>query len=189
MKFADLRIEKVLSNQRKGEMKTNKKKFMALILIASLILLSSSVSAKGKRGAVLIIQKKDGLKIRGELILVKLNSLLLIDSETSADISVELDDIKIIKIAKKSKLFKRGVLGALAGAGTGVLLITSANDHQGGQKGLNAAVLFGCLGLICGGLWDAGKETDEIVYIYGMFPYDDIDYALKKLRPLARLSD
>ena len=188
MKFADLRIEKILSNQRKGEMKANKKKFMALILIASLILLSSSVSAKGKRGAILIIQKKDGQKIRGELILVKLNSLLLIDSETSADISVELDDIKIIKIAKKSKLFKRGVLGALAGAGIGAL-ITSTNDRQGGLKGLNAAVFFGCLGILCGGVWDAVKETDEIVYIYGMFPYDDIDYALKNLRPLARLSD
>jgi hypothetical protein len=188
MKFADLRIEKVLSDQRKGEMKANKKKFMALILIASLIFLSSSVSAKGKRGAVLIIQKKDGLKIKGELILVKLNSLLLIDSETSVDISVALDDIKIIKIAKKSKLFKRGVLGALAGAGTGAL-ITSTNGSQGDLKALNAAVFFGCIGLLCGGLWDAGKATDEIVYIYGMLPYDDIDYALKKLRPLARLSD
>lgn len=169
-------------------MKAKKKKFMALILIASLIVLSSSVLAKGKRGAILIIQKKDSHRIRGELILVKLNSLLLIDSDTSSDISIEIDDIKIIKIAKKSKLLKRGILGALVGAGTGVL-ITSTNNSRGGLEGLNAAVFFGCLGAVCGGIWDAVKEVDEIVYIYGMFPYDDIDYALKKLRPMARLSD
>jgi len=48
------------------------KKFLALFLIFSLIILSVNLYAKERRGAKLLITKKDGQQIRGELIAVKI---------------------------------------------------------------------------------------------------------------------
>ena len=55
------------------------KKFTALCLILSLVMLYANLDAKERRGAKLIVTKTDGQKIRGELITVKPNSLLFFD--------------------------------------------------------------------------------------------------------------
>jgi len=43
------------------------KKFTALFLVFSLMMLSANLYAKEKRGATLIITKTDGQRIKGEL--------------------------------------------------------------------------------------------------------------------------
>jgi len=87
------------------------KKFIALFLVFSLVMLSANLYAEERRGAKLIVTKKDGWQIEGELITVKPNSLLLLDME-GKDVSVGIKDIKVIRIVKKSK--------ALLGAGIGL---------------------------------------------------------------------
>ena len=57
-------------------MNPTSKKFISLFLIFSLMMLSTNLYAKERRGAKLIVTKKDGQQIRGELITVKPNSLL-----------------------------------------------------------------------------------------------------------------
>jgi len=104
------------------------KKFIALFLVFSLMVLSANLYAKERRGAKLIVTKNDGQLIEGELITVKPNSLLLLDTE-GKDVSVDIADIKVIKIVKKPQVVK-GVLGGLLG-GT-----------------LFGAFLAGCLALI-----------------------------------------
>ncbi|MGB6865507.1 MAG: hypothetical protein WBE11_07415 [Candidatus Aminicenantaceae bacterium] len=71
-----------------------------------------------KPGAKVIIQKIDGQQFRGELIAVKQNSLLLKEYESGGDITVDVEDIAVIKIVKKSK--------ALLGAGIGLLISSSS---------------------------------------------------------------
>jgi hypothetical protein len=73
--------------------------------------LSGNLYAK-KRGAELIIIKTNGQQIRGELITVKKDSLLLLDSGIGADVSVDIDDIKVIKIMKVSEVWKEDKLSA-----------------------------------------------------------------------------
>jgi hypothetical protein len=88
------------------------KKFIALFLVFSLMMLSVNLSAKERRGAKLIVIKNDGQLIEGEIITVKPNSLLLLDSGTGADVSVDIDDIKVIKIMNVSEVWKEDKLSA-----------------------------------------------------------------------------
>ena len=62
-------------------MNPTSKKFLSLFLIFSLMMLSVNLYAKERRGAKLIITKKDGQLIEGELITVKPSSLLLLNTE------------------------------------------------------------------------------------------------------------
>jgi len=96
------------------------KKFVSLFLIFSLLTVSGNLMAKERRGAELIIQKKDGQQVRGELIAVKENSLLMLVSE--ADVSIDISDIKVITIVKESKALEWAFLGVLVGGGIGTLL-------------------------------------------------------------------
>ena len=97
------------------------KKFLSLFLVFSLLLINCAYlnmaeekreSRRKKHGANLIIQKINGQQVNGELITVKPSSLLLLNTE-GKDVSVDIADIKVIKIVKKSK--------ALLGVGTGLL--------------------------------------------------------------------
>ena len=109
------------------------KKFILLLLVFSLLALSGNLYAK-KRGATLIIQRRgDQVQtrykdtpweksvitgIRGELIAVKQNSLLLLDSESGVDVTIDIKEIKAVAIEKKSK----ALLGALLGIPIGFLV-------------------------------------------------------------------
>ena len=67
-----------------------------------------------KRGAEFIIQKKDGQQIKGELIAVKPNSLLLLNTY-GKDESVDIEDIKIIIVKEKLKVTRYLLRGAIWG--------------------------------------------------------------------------
>ena len=83
-------------------MKTKGIKFVLLFLIFSLVALSGNLYAKNK-GAELVVQKIDGTQVRGELIAVKEESLLLLNSE-GEDVSVDINDVRVVSIFKKSKV-------------------------------------------------------------------------------------
>lgn len=83
-------------------MKEREKKFIALFLVFSILAISSNLYAKARRGANLLIQKTDGQQVGGELIAVKQNSLLLKDSKSGADVSVDIGDVKVITILRFS---------------------------------------------------------------------------------------
>ena len=73
------------------------KKSIALFLVFSLFALSGSLYAKERRGAELIVTKKNGQLIGGELITVKPNSLLLLDA-VGKDVSVDIADIRLLEL-------------------------------------------------------------------------------------------
>ncbi|TET74596.1 MAG: hypothetical protein E3J56_02085 [Candidatus Aminicenantes bacterium] len=96
-------------------MKLRGDKFIALLIVFSLIMLSVNLYAKEKRGAKLSIFKKDGQKIKGELIAVKKDSLLLLESESGADVSVYVKDIIEIRTVKKAPVKKGLIYGLIIG--------------------------------------------------------------------------
>lgn len=110
------------------------KKIDILSLILFSLMLFSSISIAGeRRGAEIIVQKKDGLQVRGELIAVKENSLLLLTTDGNQpqpDVSIDVGEIREVKIIKPSKVLKGmgyglvigAVTGAIAGAIAGYLL-------------------------------------------------------------------
>lgn len=76
-------------------MNKKRKKFTSLFLVFSLVALSGSLIGKERKGAKLAIQKKNGQQVMGELITVKPDSLLLLDSENKEGIEVLLVEFRL----------------------------------------------------------------------------------------------
>ena len=105
------------------------KKIIVLFLIFSIINLYGGLYAKERRGVNIEIYKVkpkmegtpwDESFIKGELIVVKENSLLLLDSKGS-DVSVNVADIREIKIVNKPKTVLGAGLGLVIGGAVGTL--------------------------------------------------------------------
>lgn len=94
---------------------------ISLLLVFSILLLSGNMFAKERKGADLIVNRTDGTQVRGELIAVKQNSLLLMDRDSGADVTVEVSDIGKIKIVNKSKHALGISLGLAVGGAAGTL--------------------------------------------------------------------
>jgi ribosomal protein L6P/L9E len=187
-------------------MNPTSKKFTALLLIFSLMMLSMHLYAKERRGATLIIQRKSdqvketGLEgtpwetsvitgIRGELITVKPNSLLLLDI-VGKDVSVGIVDIKAITIVKKSKLLLGAGIGIAVGGGAGVLLAGSGYrmSLDAPERRIFLGVLGAIVGSLAGGTIGVVVGTDKTIQIEGMTD-SEIEEALDKLRKKARIRD
>ncbi len=175
------------------------KKFTALLLIFSLMAISCATmttqrqkrfesSKERKRGATLIITKKDGRQIEGELITVKPNSLLLLNTE-GKDVSIDIADIRAIRIVKKSKALLGAGLGFLVGGGIGAAvggLIKQATWLDGIVEicAVIGGLFCGIFGISAGA--SAGK--DKTIQIEGMTDFK-IQETMDKLRKKARIPD
>jgi hypothetical protein len=169
------------------------KKFIALLLIFSVISLYGNMYAKEKRGIDLLVQKTDGVQIRGELIAVKKNSLLLKESESGADMTVDVDDLKVITIVKKSKVWIGGGYGFLGGASLGAVIGIALGDDPPGwfsytaaEKAFMFGAALGLIGIIIGGIFGAASGTDETIHFETMSE-QQINFKLENLRKKARV--
>lgn len=116
--------------------------------------------AKERRGATLIITKKDGTQFQGELITVKQNSLLILVPE-GKDVSFDMEEIKRIEIKNKSKFWKMvvigGGIGGLIGGGIGVAKGLASEDEliTPGVAAFLLGSLYAGIGGIAGALLGA----------------------------------
>jgi hypothetical protein len=166
------------------------KKLISLFLIFSLVMLSTNLYAKERRGAKLIVTKLDGQQIRGELITVKPNSLLLLDTE-GKDVSVDIEEIKGITILKESKAWTGALSGLIIGGVMGALLGTTTppiDDWNESRWQKFWVILIALPSALIGGLIGAGVGRDETIQIEGMADLE-IQETLDKLRKKARIRD
>jgi len=198
-------------------MSLKSKKFISLFLAFSLMAISCTTmttqrqkrfesSKERKQGAKLIIQrignqvrqeKKTRLEgtpwetsvitdIRGELIAVKQNSLLLLDAE-GKDVSIDIADIKVIRIVKKSKALQGAGLGSLIGGG-GMYLYSQIVGDSESEIVLVFTLGAAVIGASVGGLIGAISGKDKTIQIEGMTD-SEIEEAMDKLRKKARIRD
>ncbi len=172
------------------------KKPIALFLVFSLLALSASLYAKERRGAELVVKKKYGQWVRGELIAVKENSLLLL-SISGADVSVDIGDINVIEIIRKPKTLLGAGLGFFVGGGVGALVgmeVSAAyfwgGDTKEGQiRGAAiGGVIGGLVGMAVGWYIGAHNNRFETILIEGKSD-SEVKEALEKLRKKARVPD
>ncbi len=182
------------------------KKYIVLFLVFSLFALSENLYAK-KKGAELIIQKIEGQQVIGELIAVKENSLLLLDSESGADVSVDIREIKLIEIVKNSKSLAWGGIGLVSGAVIGALAGYIAGDDpplrgcwgfeptiskpfpmSADDKALVLGIGCGIVGGSLGGIGGAIAGKDKIIQFEGKSE-TEMKKALNKLRKKARIQN
>ena len=167
-------------------MKEQQKKFISLFLVFSLIMISANLYAKERRGAKLMVTKKDGQLIEGELITVNPNSLLLLDTG-GKDVSVGIVDIKVVRIAKKTKALEGALIGGLVGGGGGALFpyITGISEPR---EWTWIGIVTGIGGVLLGGVVGGLFGIDKKIQIEGMTD-SEIREALEKLRKKARIRD
>ena len=167
------------------------KKFISLFLVFSILALSGNLLAKERKGADLIIQKTDGQQVRGELIAVKENSLLLLERESGADVMVSIRDVNVITMVKKSKLWKGAGIGFFVGGIAGAVF-GAANadadklDLPTGHAMLLVGGIGGALGLLVGGGIGATFGKDETIQIERKSD-SEIKGILEDLRKKARV--
>jgi hypothetical protein len=165
------------------------KKIVALLLVFSFISLNTGLIAKEKHGADLIVVKKDGQELQGELIAVKKDSLLLMGYVTAVDVTINIDDIKVIKIRKKSG-FEKGFLGGgLAGAAVGIIIYAAAGEDQNFIGYVLIAGIFGATGGLLGGLIGAAAGSGGKTYQIEGRDSATIEVYLEELRKRARVPD
>lgn len=178
------------------------RKIIALFLVFSVLSLSVNLMAKERRGADLVIYKTDGQLVKGELIAVKENSLLLKESSSGADVMAIVGDMKTIIIVKKSRALEQGALGLLIGGVVGfatgsAILYTKkffgirgglsppdVYDHHSRPYGLVGAASGAVAGVMAG--TSAGK--DKTIRIEGK-SYTEIKKVLDYLRKKSRVPD
>ncbi len=185
------------------------KKFISLFLVFSLVTINCASlrrleekrkTAKRKYGALLLITKKDEQQITGELVAVKVKqkSLLLLESGSKVDVSVDIKDIKAIKIVKKSKAPSVASVGFLVGVGLGaiggkmmgieIISFNGGEDEGEGSRVVMGALIGGCIGALIGGVTGALLGKDKTIQIEGMTDLE-IKEAMEKLRKKARIRD
>ncbi len=162
------------------------KKLISLFLIFSLMMLSVNLYAK-KRGAKIEIWVTGDRYIRhikGELITVSPNSLLLLNRE-GKDVSVDIADIKSIRVVKKSKLLLGAGIGLGIG-GVGVLLLGGGVPSEDTATQFALSLMALGIGLLIGTIGGVVAGTDKTFQIEGMSD-SEIQETLKKLRKKARI--
>lgn len=168
-------------------------KKIAAMALSILIVFPFFIMAKNrKHGADLEIYKKNGQIIRGELIAVKQDSLLLLGFESSRDITVNLMDIQMVKVSKKSNTGLGIGLGFLAGAIPGAIVGAASDDGYfgAGASALIVGGFFGLIGAIIGGVAGATAGSDKIIQIEGKIEYlYDRHEIIENLRKKARITD
>ena len=91
------------------------KQTISLFLTVSILILSGNSFARERKGTDLIIQRTDGTQIRGELIAVKADSLLLLERESGADMTIEIDAVKFITVVNKLNALDGFITGSILG--------------------------------------------------------------------------
>jgi hypothetical protein len=166
------------------------KKFIALLLVFSILSLSGNMFAEERRGADIIIDKTDGGKVEGELIAAKENAILLKLSYSSFDISIDIDEVKNIMIMKESKAAIGAIFGFLIGGSIGALGAAKCKGWGcGTARAISiSGILFGLLGSIIGGGIGGGIKGKE-TFIFEGKSESEIQEILEKLRKKARVKN
>ena len=172
------------------------KKFISLFLVYSVLNISCTTISPTRReigpkkkGAYLIIQKTDGIQVRGWLIAVKENSLLLMDRDSGADVSVNVKNISVITHVKRSKGLK--VVGTSVASCLAVFMGTIIWADVFGPPELAEQGPIG-LGLIAGLIgFVAGQNLVKNTKTYQVEgkPDSEIQEILEKLRKKARIKN
>ena len=173
------------------------KKIMTLIIGVSLLFPSGALFAKERRGAQLVITKIDGTVIKAELVGVKQDSTLLLKSPSVPGGSIDVSEVKIIKIAKGSKTGWGVFFGLLAGGAVGGIAGRKIGRDQRGSgwlsfsEGIDAVIfgfIGGLVGGIAGGAIGSSINKNETFRIEGK-SQSEIKAFLEKLRTQARFPE
>lgn len=160
---------------------------IASVLVLLLIFLPGAVLAKQRRGAELMIARKNRTQVSGELIALKQDSLLLL-GPLEQDLSVELIEVSKITVFKKSPATKGFLTGFLIGGLAGGIAGGAVNNDNRTYIIVSGALLFGFVGGFIGLAIGSAAGSEETIAFEGL-PEAEVQKVKKRLRGMARMPD
>lgn len=147
-----------------------------------LLLLHVPLAGRKHRGAIVEVTLREDRVVRGELLAVKADSLLIYCDATDQGTGIKLDQVKRVQVIKKSK----GLMGLAVGVGAALVISAiTYNSYEkielNGIQFLMLPPLFGLVGFISG----AAAGQDKKYTLYTASP-EQQDLILKKLGRYAR---
>jgi hypothetical protein len=183
------------------------KRFIALFLVISFLGMHCATYERGeglslepgqKPGVNLVFWKLDWQQVEGELIAVRGDSLLIKESESGTDVSVDIKDIRTIKIGRDSNLLSSFGFGLIIGAGFGAAIGWSGTPGKPGwgdpfhydvtENIKNFGIFFGLIGALIGVMTGAAAGKDKTIQIEGKSD-TELKEILKDLHKKARVPD
>ena len=146
------------------------------------------------KGAQIEMITKDDQHIRGELIAIKRDSILLLEQDTKMDVTIVIKDIKIVRLVKKTSVLSSAGIGFLSGVafgtvvGVGIYNEGSSWLDDARENIIGGALFLGITGVIIGGLAGIVSGIDETIQIEGKSDSEIIEI-LRKLRGKARIKN
>lgn len=162
------------------------KRIIATALAVLLIGVPGAAMGQRDHGAELVVTLKNGETVKGELLAVKPDRLLILKRAPEEGTTVDVAEISTVRIVRKSRTILGGVAGLVAGAGFGAIWFPSAGrGDDTGANTLIGMVLFGApataLGLVIG----TAMGFDPVMVFEGRSE-DDVQRSLAKLNGKAR---
>jgi hypothetical protein len=137
--------------------------FLAVVLMAGSLGLPAELSAKTRRGALVVVTKSDGARVKGELVSVKPDSLLLLRS--GGDLTVPRNRIQSVTVMRRSRMASSALKGFIFGALPGVAWGIGYGDSgsHGIRTPVKAGAFTGVLGLAIGMAAGRGEKAESVV--------------------------
>jgi hypothetical protein len=148
---------------------------VAMVLVLALV--APAVLAKERRGHDVLVTKKDGTVIQGELLTVKGTDLIIMEGSTTDGITASLADVKSVKVDKHSKFLKGLGWGFLIGAPAGAILGAATGKQNPGwfeytpsEGAIGWGLVLGGTGALIGGVAGAFSGIDKNVTVVDTSP-------------------
>lgn len=156
---------------------------VAMAFAAILAVPAGTLYAKVRdRGEEIIVQKKDGTFLTGELLAVEGRTLVLLDASSGKDIRVAVDDVDAFRVLKRSRVLPAMLKGFLTvGAAFPTVSLVFGGSVKGG---LMVGAVAGGLFAVFKGLRAAARGQDETAVLRGA-PAPRTEFALKRLGKMA----
>lgn len=137
--------------------------FIAVVLMAGSLGLPAELSAKTMRGALVVVAKTDGARVRGELVSVEPDSLHLLRGGDY--LTIPREKTLSVTIMRRSRMassaLKGFIFGALAGVSWGVTYSDAHVHHI--PTPVKAGAFTGVLGLAIGMAVARGEKVESVV--------------------------
>lgn len=187
--------EEVKKMKKQALSGTPSRKVLAAALAVAMILVGAGGAlAQGRRGALAIVTLRDDSVAAGELIAVKSTSILLLDS-SGKDVSLDLAQVRTIRVSRKSKAGQGAVAGLFLGGLVGVVGGSIQAKATGACPGCEAPMMtagYGILGAGAGlviGLLGGAHAGKDLVISFDEATELGLRASLLKLRRYARVED
>jgi len=136
--------------------------------VAALLAAPGGLAAKGRRGALIKLMKVDGVEVRGELVSVKPDSIMLL---RSGDVlTIPRDKVHSVTLMRRSRRASGALTGFTTGALVGVVWGVGHGDDgvHGISTPVTAGAILGGLGLVIGMASSRAEKAESVIQFAGL---------------------